>query len=90
MAKRVTPPADDRILTTREVLERIPIHRSTLWQMCQDGRFPKPIQLTRSRIGWRLSAIAAWLAEREAAPIASREYFGLAGCQPGRSGKNRQ
>jgi predicted DNA-binding transcriptional regulator AlpA len=80
MAKRTTKPAnrtaDDRVLTTREVLDRIPLDRSTLWRMCHEGRFPKPIQLTRSRIGWRWSTVAAWLDERERDPLPSRGYFG--------------
>jgi len=68
--------ADDRVLTTRELLEKIPLDRSTLWKMSREGRFPKPIQLTRSRIGWRWSAVRLWLAEREANPLAARRYFG--------------
>jgi len=89
MAKRQTKPskdsskatatidtADDRILTTEELLERVPLDRSTIWRMSREGRFPAPLQLTRSRIGWRWSAILAWLSEREANPIRSRQYFG--------------
>jgi len=83
MAKNTTKPAttarpdpDDRVITTHELLERIPLDRSTVWRMCREGRFPKPIQLTRSRIGWRWSAIAAWITERETDPIARRLYFG--------------
>jgi predicted DNA-binding transcriptional regulator AlpA len=68
--------ADDRLLTTAELLTRIPLNRSTLWRMCQEGRFPRPVQLTRSRIGWRWSVIRAWLQERETHPIEARRYFG--------------
>jgi prophage regulatory protein len=68
--------ADERILETSELLERVPLDRSTIWRMVQEGRFPKPIQLTRSRIGWRWSAVLAWLAEREANPVEARPYFG--------------
>ena len=72
-----TPPVDDdRILTTKQLLERIPLDYSTIWRMSKQGRFPRPLQLTRSRIGWRLSAVLAWLAERETDPIESRQYFG--------------
>jgi predicted DNA-binding transcriptional regulator AlpA len=67
---------DDRILTTDELLEKIPLTRVTLWRMSREGRFVKPIQLTSSRIGWRWSSVLAWLAEREKHPVTSREYFG--------------
>jgi len=83
MAKRTTKPptttadtADDRIVETAELLQRIPLDRSTIWRMTQEGRFPKPLQLTRSRIGWRWSAILAWMREREQEPITPRAYFG--------------
>lgn len=66
----------DRILTTRELLERIPLDRSTIWRMVKERRFPAPIQLTTSRIGWRWSAVAAWLEERERHQISRRPYFG--------------
>lgn len=81
MAKRKTTPAsvintaDDRVLTERELLERVPLNRSTVWRMVQEGRFPPPIQLSPARKGWRWSVIAAWLADREAHPIKRRRYF---------------
>jgi len=80
MAKRkLTQPtistADERIVGTRELLERVlPVNRTTLWGMVRDGKFPRPIRLTRHRIGWRWSSILQWLAEREANPLERREY----------------
>jgi predicted DNA-binding transcriptional regulator AlpA len=71
---RNTP--DDRLLTEKEVLERIPLNRSTVYRMTRDGRFPEPIQLTAARKCWRLSTIAAWIAAREANPASARLYFG--------------
>jgi predicted DNA-binding transcriptional regulator AlpA len=67
---------DERILTTSEVLARIPINRSTLWRMSQSGRFPPPIQISPARVGWRLSAVLDWIDERERKPAKSRCYFG--------------
>lgn len=79
MAKHATVSAetttDERIVTVEELIERIPLDRSTIWKMCRDGRFPRPIQLTPSRIGWRWTAVLGWLAEREANPVESRLYF---------------
>jgi prophage regulatory protein len=71
-----TPPAaDDRVITTKELLERIPLDRSTIWRMSRSGRFPAPIQLTPAKLGWRWSAVAAWLEERQRNPIVPRRYF---------------
>jgi prophage regulatory protein len=52
---------DDRLLTTKEVLARVPVNRSTLWRMCREGRFPAPIQITPARLGWRQSTVVAWM-----------------------------
>jgi prophage regulatory protein len=85
MAKHKTTPApiptetDERILTTEELLERVPLNRSTLWRMAREGRFPKPIQLTPARIGWRWSAVLSWLKDREDNPVEARAYFRRSG-----------
>jgi predicted DNA-binding transcriptional regulator AlpA/predicted RNase H-like HicB family nuclease len=73
---RVLPrTSDDRIVTTKELLAHIPLTRQTIWRMVREGRFPPPIRLTSSRVGWRWSAVVAWLQEREKRPLASRRYF---------------
>jgi predicted DNA-binding transcriptional regulator AlpA len=73
---KLLDPSEERILTTDELLRIIPLTRVTLWRMSREGRFVKPIQLTSSRIGWRWSAVLAWLSERERHPVESRVYFG--------------
>lgn len=70
---------DERVLTTEELLKRVPLDRSTIWRMSREGRFPKPIQLTPGRIGWRWSAVLAWLKDREENPEKARTYFNRAG-----------
>jgi prophage regulatory protein len=83
MAKRTAKPKptatateEERVITTAELLDRIPLDRSTIWRMAKDGRFPAPIQLTSSRIGWRWSSVEKWLRERERHRIPQRPYFG--------------
>jgi predicted DNA-binding transcriptional regulator AlpA len=66
---------DEHLLTTSELLERIPLDRLTIRKMVLEGRFPPPIAITRSRIAWKWSSVLAWLAEREADPIEQRKYF---------------
>jgi prophage regulatory protein len=67
--------ANERVVTTAELVERVPLDRSTIWRLAREGRFPRPIQLTSSRIGWRWSAVLAWLADREAHPVETRTYY---------------
>jgi prophage regulatory protein len=63
------------VLTTAQLLERVPLRRQTIWRMVQEGRFPPPIRLTASRLGWRWSTVLAWLSEREKRPVKRRQYF---------------
>lgn len=51
----------DRILRLRHVLERTGLSRSTLYRKVSDGAFPKQVQLSARCVGWRESAINAWL-----------------------------
>ncbi len=67
---------DDRVLSLAQLLERIPLTRQSVWKMVREGRFPPPVRLTRSKLGWRWSAVLAWLAEREEHPLDRRPYFG--------------
>ena len=59
------------ILSSRELLKLIPLSRATIWKMCREGRFPKPIQLSASRIGWQYTDVLAWIDERKRNPIAA-------------------
>ncbi len=74
----VIPSADERLLTSKELLQRVPLNRATIWRMVQEGRFPPPIQITANRIVWRWSAVLSWLADRESNPVEPRAYFGRA------------
>ena len=49
----------------REVQDALGVSRRTVERMVREGKFPKPIQLTPNRVGWRLETVQAWLAERE-------------------------
>lgn len=46
-----------------QVLEIIPVSKSTWWQGCKDGRFPKPVKLSPKTTLWRVEDINA-LVER--------------------------
>lgn len=54
----VTP---DRILRLKAVLQRTGLGRSTLYRKMEKGSFPHNIQISTRCVGWRESAIEAWL-----------------------------
>jgi prophage regulatory protein len=51
----------DRILRLRAVLERTGLSRSTMYRKMQNGSFPRNIQISDRCIGWRQSAVDAWI-----------------------------
>lgn len=55
------PPAPDRILRIGTVLNLTGLSRATLYRKIQEGTFPRQIQITRHCVGWRESAVSAWL-----------------------------
>ncbi|MEM1149947.1 MAG: AlpA family transcriptional regulator [Pseudomonadota bacterium] len=59
----------DRILRRPEVEALTGLARSTLYLHIKQGRFPSPVQIGPRAVGWRHSAVAAWLAERPASSL---------------------
>lgn len=54
-----------RILPKAEVRRRAGyISNTTLWRMERRGDFPKSVQLSPGRVGWREADVERWLAER--------------------------
>lgn len=53
----------ERLLRAREVYaERLRISRSTFYTLIREGKFPRPVQITANRVGWRESAVDAFIA----------------------------
>lgn len=50
------------LLRLPQVLQIIPVSASTWWAGCRDGRFPKPIHLSRRVTVWRVSDIQRLIA----------------------------
>lgn len=44
----------------------IPFSRVHLWRLIRDGKFPKPIELSKSRSAWIESEIDDWIAAKAA------------------------
>lgn len=51
----------DRVLRIKAVLARTGLSRSTLYRKVQTGSFPQRVAISTRCIGWRESAVDAWL-----------------------------
>jgi prophage regulatory protein len=56
--------AVDRFMPRAEVISATGLSDTTLWREYRAGRFPKPIPLTKNRVGWLESEVRAWMADR--------------------------
>ena len=41
-----------------QILQLIPVSKSTWWLGCREGRFPKPVKLGSKTTAWRVEDIA--------------------------------
>jgi prophage regulatory protein len=54
----------DRFMPRSEVISATGLSDTTLWREYRAGRFPKPVPLTKNRVGWLESEVRAWMADR--------------------------
>ena len=47
----------ERLLRLKDVLDRIPVSKSTCWDGVKNGRFPQPIKLSARTTAWKESDI---------------------------------
>lgn len=59
-------PGLDRLLPWRRVKDLTGISRTTAWRLQNAGVFPRPVQISPGRVGWRESEVTAW--KRRLAP----------------------
>jgi len=55
-----------RIVTRRELRQIVPFTPQYILRLEKQGKFPRRIPIGARRVGWRLSEIETWLAEKEA------------------------
>jgi predicted DNA-binding transcriptional regulator AlpA len=55
----LTPPTTDRFLRINQVLEIIPVARSTWWKGVKEGAYPRGVKLSERTTAWRESEIQA-------------------------------
>ena len=51
-------------LRLRDVVKRVPVARSTIWQWVATGKFPPPVKLGERVTAWSVASIEQWEAER--------------------------
>ena len=54
----------DRIMRRPDVEFAVGLKRSAIYAMMAKGRFPSPVKIGERAVGWRQSAITAWINSR--------------------------
>ncbi len=57
-------PAPDRLLRLREVMERTALSRTAVYDLMEQGRFPRPVRLTKRCVAWPESLVNVWIHEK--------------------------
>lgn len=57
--------SNEKLLRLPQVLERIPVSKSTFWAGIKKGKFPKPVKLTERTSAWRETEIDAICAGKD-------------------------
>ena len=52
------------ILKASEVARITTLSRPTIYRLIEQGRFPRPLQLSNQAVGWRKNEIEDWLETR--------------------------
>jgi prophage regulatory protein len=55
---------NNHMLTLAEVVEKTHFKRSTIYQMIQNNKFPKPIKLGGRKARWRIEDVNDWLEKK--------------------------
>lgn len=55
---------DVTILRARAVVAKCGLPISSVYELMEQGEFPKPIVLSKRRVGWVLSEVEDWLRQR--------------------------
>lgn len=53
-----------RIMRLPELQETVGLRRTAIYDAVKAGDFPKPVQLSKRAVGWRVEEVEAWLRSR--------------------------
>jgi prophage regulatory protein len=51
----------NRLIFKPELLERVGLSYSTVWQLMRKNRFPRSVAVTDGRVAWREDEIEEWI-----------------------------
>ena len=52
-----------KLLSRKDVLERVPLSYATIWKMMRDGEFPRSREIG-GKCAWLETELNAWIADR--------------------------
>jgi prophage regulatory protein len=55
----------DRLVRIKELKQLIGLSNATIYRLIRNGTFSKQIHLSNKCVAWRLSAIEAWIREKQ-------------------------
>lgn len=61
----INAPIGTQLVRPKEVMQRLGLSRSTLYQYVKDGKFPRPFRISERATGWRLEQIEDYVRRRE-------------------------
>ena len=61
-SQSVSPASIDPLLPMPAVMDLTSFSKATVYRKVADGSFPKPLKIGQSRVAWRKSDIAEWMA----------------------------
>jgi predicted DNA-binding transcriptional regulator AlpA len=56
---------DDTLLRLSQVLQLVPVARSTWWDGVKEGRYPKPVRIGARAVAWRVRDLRALIASTD-------------------------
>jgi prophage regulatory protein len=56
----------ERVLRLKQVLERVGLGRSRIFELVKEGGFPRQIRLSLRAVGWLESDVEKWISDRVA------------------------
>ena len=63
-AKPSESTATERLLRLPDVIEKVGLGKSSIYDGVRQGTFPAPVKLSRRAVCWPASAVDAWIADR--------------------------
>lgn len=54
----------DKLIRMKQLQEMVGFKKSTIYKFMQEQRFPKPVQIGKRAVAWRLSDIQSWIKGR--------------------------